>query len=30
VASLSEINQILVELDQGKYSGRAIINDMTK
>lgn len=30
VASLSEISQVLEELDQGKYAGRAIIDDMTK
>jgi propanol-preferring alcohol dehydrogenase len=30
VASLSEISQVLEELDQGKYPGRAIINDLTK
>jgi propanol-preferring alcohol dehydrogenase len=30
VASLSELSQVLEELDQGKYTGRAIINDMTK
>jgi len=28
--SLSEISQILEELEQGKYFGRAVINDMTK
>jgi D-arabinose 1-dehydrogenase-like Zn-dependent alcohol dehydrogenase len=30
VASLSEISQVLEELDQGMYSGRDIINDLTK
>jgi propanol-preferring alcohol dehydrogenase len=30
VASFSEISQVLEELDQGKYAGRAIIDDMTK
>lgn len=30
VGCLSEIHQILEELDQGKYPGRAIINDMTR
>jgi D-arabinose 1-dehydrogenase-like Zn-dependent alcohol dehydrogenase len=30
VAGLSEISQVLEELDQGKYSGRAVINDMAK
>jgi propanol-preferring alcohol dehydrogenase len=30
VASLSEISEVLDELDQGKYTGRAIIEDMTK
>jgi propanol-preferring alcohol dehydrogenase len=30
VAGLSEISQVLEELDEGKYAGRAIINDMTK
>ena len=29
VAGLSEISQVLEELDAGKYAGRAIINDMT-
>ena len=28
-ARLSELNQVLEELAQGKYTGRAIINDMT-
>lgn len=30
VASLSEINKVLEELEKGAYPGRAIINDMTK
>jgi propanol-preferring alcohol dehydrogenase len=30
VASFSEISQVLEELDQGKYAGRAIIDNMTK
>ena len=30
VANLSEINQIFEELEKGKYSGRAIINNLTK
>lgn len=30
VGSLSEINQIFEELENGKYSGRAIINNLTK
>jgi D-arabinose 1-dehydrogenase-like Zn-dependent alcohol dehydrogenase len=30
VASLSEINQVLGDLGQGKYIGRAIIDNMTK
>jgi D-arabinose 1-dehydrogenase-like Zn-dependent alcohol dehydrogenase len=29
-ASLSEISQVLEELDEGKYAGRAIIDNMTK
>jgi propanol-preferring alcohol dehydrogenase len=29
VAPLSEINQVLEELEKGRYSGRAMINDMT-
>jgi propanol-preferring alcohol dehydrogenase len=29
VAPLSEINQVLEELEKGMYSGRAVINDMT-
>ena len=29
-ASLSEISQVLEELEAGKYTGRAIVNDMTK
>ena len=27
VASLSEISQVLEELDQGKYAGRAIVDN---
>jgi len=30
VGSLSEVNQIFDELANGKYSGRAIINNLTK
>jgi propanol-preferring alcohol dehydrogenase len=30
VGNLSELGQILAELEEGKYPGRAIINDMTK
>jgi len=30
VGCLSEINQILLELEQGKFPGRAILNDMTR
>jgi propanol-preferring alcohol dehydrogenase len=30
VASLSQINQVLGELEEGKYPGRAIIDNMTK
>jgi len=30
VASLSEIDQVLGDLEQGKYAGRAIIDSMTK
>ncbi len=30
VASLSEINQVLAELEEGKYAGRAIIDNMVK
>jgi propanol-preferring alcohol dehydrogenase len=30
VASLSELSKVIEELEQGAYSGRALINDMTK
>ena len=30
VASLSEVSQVLKESDEGKYAGRAIIDNMTK
>jgi len=30
VGNLSEVNQIFEELENGKYSGRAIINNFTK
>jgi D-arabinose 1-dehydrogenase-like Zn-dependent alcohol dehydrogenase len=30
LASLSQINQVLGELEEEKYAGRAIINNMTK
>ena len=30
VANLSEISQVLAELEEGKYTGRAIIDNMTK
>jgi len=30
VASLSELSKVIEELDKGAYSGRALINDMTK
>ncbi len=30
VANLSEVNQLFEELEKGKYSGRAIINNFTK
>ncbi len=30
VANLSELSEVIEELGQGAYSGRALINDMTK
>jgi D-arabinose 1-dehydrogenase-like Zn-dependent alcohol dehydrogenase len=30
IAKLSELNDVFEELEQGKFVGRAIINDFTK